>query len=207
MISVVLAENRSNYVDAIDSMHRDRKKVFVDFLKWSVPVVNGTHEIDQFDTSSAIYLIALEPGSGDHRGSVRLLPSEMPHILGNVFPQLCDAGVPTGRDIFEMTRFCVSPRLADRDSQLQVRSALGLGVIEFALLFGITRLTGTAHMAWLSQILAVGWDVEMLGTPQDIDGEQIGAIAINVSPATLGLMRARAGRRLPVLHLDLAQAA
>ena len=42
-------------------MHRDRKKIFVDALKWDVPVVDGQYEIDQFDTDDAIYLLASMP--------------------------------------------------------------------------------------------------------------------------------------------------
>jgi acyl-homoserine lactone synthase len=207
MVEVVIAQNRHRYPALLAAMHRDRKRVFVDFLKWNVPVLDGCYEIDQFDTDTAIYLIVADPHSERHLGSVRLLPSLEPHILGDIFPQLCVRGVPRGAGIFEMTRLCVSPDVADRGEQRRIRSELGLAVVEFALLYGISRLTGTAHMAWLSQLLAVGWDVDMLGPTQTIAGEEIGAIAINITPATLQLMRDRTKRRLPVLHLNFDEVA
>ncbi|WP_336965639.1 acyl-homoserine-lactone synthase [Sphingobium aquiterrae] len=94
----------------LDAMYRDRKHVFVDLLKWDVPVIDGCFEIDQFDDDRAIYLVAAGE-SGAHRGSIRLLPTDGPHILGTIFPELCDAAVPRSPDIFEISRGCLSMRL------------------------------------------------------------------------------------------------
>ena len=77
------------------SMHADRKRVFVDMLKWDGPH-DENFEQDQYDTDSANYLILRDGMSGEHRGSVRLLPSMGPHILRDVFPFLCDGKVPVG---------------------------------------------------------------------------------------------------------------
>ena len=96
MVDVVTANNRHRFAGVLDQMHRDRKAVFVDRLKWDVPVVDGVFEKDQFDTSDAIYLVATDPKHQQHLGSVRLLPSNGPHLLGEVFPHLCEKAVPTG---------------------------------------------------------------------------------------------------------------
>ncbi len=56
------------------AMFEDRKSVFVDLLKWDVPVLDGRFEIDQFDDEHATYLIIAD-GDGDHLGSARLLPT------------------------------------------------------------------------------------------------------------------------------------
>lgn len=105
-----------------DNMHRDRKRVFVDMRRWEVPVIDGQFEIDQFDSEHAVYLI----GAGDdgtHHGSIRLLPTERPHILGSLFPHLCDGPSPTGPDVWEITRGCLSPRLRAAE-RLRVRNRL-----------------------------------------------------------------------------------
>lgn len=203
MITVITSSNRDRFEPTLRAMHEDRKRVFVDRLGWRLPVLEGDLEVDQFDTDGAVYLVAIEPTTGAHLGSVRLLPTDRPHILGSIFPQLCDGEVPTGPDVYELTRFCISPSVTDQTVGRQVRSELGLAMVEFALLFGIGRVTGTAHMAWLSQLLAVGWDVQPLGLPQEYEGEVIGAIVINITPATLQLLRSRSTRSAPVLRLDL----
>ena len=38
-------------------MFEARKRVFVDLLKWDVPVLDDAYEIDQFDTPDASYLV------------------------------------------------------------------------------------------------------------------------------------------------------
>src|SRR3546814_12957996 len=77
------------------SMFADRKRLFVDLMRWSVPVVDDHYEIDQFDNAEAVYLIAIE--GGEHIGSMRLLSTERPHILDTLFPDLCADGPTIGR--------------------------------------------------------------------------------------------------------------
>jgi N-acyl-L-homoserine lactone synthetase len=207
MVAVVTANNRRKYQDLIDAMHADRKRIFVDTLKWEIPVVDGKYEIDQFDNDDAVYLIALDPSREVHLGSVRLLPSSKPHLLGDVFPMLCDKGVPKGDDIWEITRLCTAPQLRGREAWL-ARSYLAVGMVEFALLYGITKYTCVAATSWLSSIMAVGWECEPLGLPQEINGESVGALTISITPATLQLFRMKMGWRTPVLELDaIAKAA
>ena len=43
--------------DVLRAMFAARKEVFVDLLKWDLPVLDGRFEIDQFDTPAAHYLI------------------------------------------------------------------------------------------------------------------------------------------------------
>ncbi|MBV9542096.1 MAG: hypothetical protein JO167_12595 [Alphaproteobacteria bacterium] len=48
----------------------------------------------------------------------------------------------------------------------------------------------------------------MLGEPRAVNNEVIGAMAINITPATLQLFRQKMGSRTPVLQLDsIAEAA
>lgn len=68
MVNLVTSYNRSKFRTPLEAMHRDRKKVFVDALKWDIPVVDGQYEIDQFDTDAAIYLVALDQLTNDISG-------------------------------------------------------------------------------------------------------------------------------------------
>lgn len=200
MVSLITVHNRSKFRASLDAMHRDRKKIFVDALKWDVPVVDGQYEIDQFDTDRAIYLVALDPKDQHHLGSVRLLPTTGPHLLSDVFPYLCDKGVPVGDDIWELTRLCTAPR-KDIEPRL-IRRRLATAMCEFGLLYGINKYTCVTHVQWLSHLLALGWECEPLGEPQQVGKDVIGAMSISITPATLQLFRTKLGTRTPVLQLD-----
>jgi N-acyl-L-homoserine lactone synthetase len=206
MVDVITANNRHRYTALLEQMHRDRKKVFVDRFKWDIPVVDGQFEIDQFDNADAIYLMALDPRRQRHLGSVRLLPSTGSHLLADIFPHLCEKGVPAAPDVWEITRLLTTPAkdVDPRPTHMQIIMAL----CEFGLLYGIRQYTCVVHMHLLSALLALGWECEPLGEPQLIAGDMCGALAINITPATLQLFRDRVQSRVPVLQLsDIAEAA
>src|SRR3546814_16877834 len=86
-------------------MFASRKSLFVDLLKWDLPVLEGRYEIDQFDDEYARYLILADRGDG-HLGSARLLPTMRPHILDSLYAGLCAAARPRRTSVVENTRFC-----------------------------------------------------------------------------------------------------
>lgn len=199
MVAVVTFENRSAYINELNEMHRHRKQIFVDFLKWDVPVVDGQYEIDQFDTEDAVYLLVLDPDTNAHLGSVRLLPSERPHLLGEVFPFLCEEGVPTGDDIWEITRLCTAP---GAPLPKVILGQIAAALMEFGLRFGVCQYTCVAHLTWLNQMLAVGWTCEPLGLPKMYNDEQIGAMIIHANVEGLELFRERLGVYAQPLELS-----
>ena len=205
MAHIVSAVNRAGFVSQIDQMHRDRKRVFVDRLKWRIPIVDGQYEIDQFDGGDAVYLIESDPQSGRHLASLRLLPSTRPHLLQNVFPTLCEGAVPVGDDVMELTRFCVSPDVAKSDAP-RLMNHMWVAAVEYALLFGICRYTCISHLQLVSMMLSAGWGAEPLGLAQNIDDQMVGAIIFSITPGTLREARRRFGYRAPVLDV-LAPAA
>ncbi|WP_188053918.1 acyl-homoserine-lactone synthase [Sphingosinithalassobacter sp. CS137] len=177
------------------AMFEARKRVFVDLLGWDVPVLAGRFEVDQFDDPHARYLV-LTDSNGRHLGSARLLDTTRPHILGELYPELCEDEVPSGPGIAEITRFCLDRRLRARE-RLMVRNQLVSALVDHALAAGIQRYTGVAEMGWLQQILSFGWICRPLGLPQTIDGTLLGALAIEIGPDTPSLL-ARAGIYQPV---------
>ncbi len=203
MLQVVYGTARAANAALLEGMHRDRKTVFVDRLGWQVPVVDGDLEIDQFDGEDAVYLIAVDEAGG-HAGSLRLLPTMGPHLLADVFPQLCERTPPRGPDVWEITRLFTTPGLPDPK---RVRRELSLGMVEFAVLRGIRRYTCVTHVPYLSSVLAVGWDCEPLGLPQPHGGVMLGAVAIDITAETLAMLRARRGVTGTVLAPEARDAA
>ena len=172
----------------LQSMFEDRRAVFVDLLKWDVPVLDGRFEIDQFDDERATYIIIADE-SGDHLGSARLLPTSRPHILGQLFDHLCWAPPPRGPDIYEITRFCLSRR-QNSSARRQTRNRLVSALALYGLENGIRTYTGVAEIAWLQQILAFGWDCRPLGLPAQHRGTMVGALAISIDQRTPELLAA-----------------
>ena len=183
MVHLINRHNRTQHGDTLAAMHADRKRVFVDLLKWDVPH-DERFERDEFDDDDAVYLVVLHPDSGKHLASTRLLRTDKRHILGGIFPQLCDGPLPCGGDVRELTRFCLAPAIG-RSARHQARNRLVRGLIEYALMTSIRAYTGVAEIAWLSQILAAGWAVRPLGLPKDVSGTTLGALEIEIAPDTL----------------------
>lgn len=167
---------------AVTGMFEDRKALFVDLFGWDVPVVEGRYEIDQYDNASAVYLIATD-GSGEHVGSLRLLPTEGPHILGDLFEDLCDAPVPRGPGIHEITRLCLPARLGAA-RRLEVRNRLITAMVDHALAEGMESLTGVVAWSFLEQVRRMGWRCAALGAPKILGGARLGAFRIELDAAT-----------------------
>lgn len=206
MVALVGAHNRSRHEHSLDAMFRDRKRIFVDWLKWDIPVIDGVYEMDQFDDARALYLIDEGADERPHLGSVRLLPTTGPYLLGDVFPRLAEDGPPRQEDTWEITRLCTAPGFKGADA-LAIRRRIAQALVETALLYGVSRYVAVAHVEWLSGIIATGWETRPLGLPQDVDGELVGAIEILVNPATLSFLRRKYETHGPVLALDAQQAA
>lgn len=165
----------------IATMLADRKRLFVDLMRWQVPVVDGEYEIDQFDGAYATYLIAVE--NGEHVGSMRLLPTDQPHILDTLFPDLCTAGAPTGLDIAEITRLCLPCRLGTA-RRLEIRNRLISAMVDHAGTAGIISLTGVVSAGFLAQVMAMGWRCERLGPPRKCNGVSLAAFRVDLGADT-----------------------
>jgi acyl-homoserine lactone synthase len=187
---------------ALNVMFAARKSVFVDLLRWNVPVRDGRHEIDQFDDDHARYLILLTD-DGRHMGSARLLQTTRPHILDSLFPNLCEHRLPRGSNALEITRFCLDRSLRAVERR-QVRDQLVTAIVQHAVEHGITTYTGVAEMGWFQQILGFGWDCRPLGLPTRHEDAMLCALRITIAPDT-PLCLARAGIWAPTATPDLQE--
>ena len=167
---------------ALNLMFAARKSVFVDLLKWKVPVRDGRNEIDRFDSGSARYLILLSD-DGRHLASCRLLPTMQPHILDTLFPTLCEGAVPRGPDTLEITRFCLDRGLRAAERRV-VRDQLVTAIVDHALERGVSTYTGVAEMGWFQQILSFGWACRPLGLPALHEGSMLCALSIAIDTDT-----------------------
>jgi N-acyl-L-homoserine lactone synthetase len=189
MIDLVLPEARFRFAGALMEMHRDRKSVFVDRLGWALPAPGSWLEVDQFDDDYAVYLLAREEAR--HQGSVRLLPSTRPTMLGTLFEDLCPDGVPAGDDVWEISRLVTNPRDCLGANALRVHKLLALALVEFAQLNGISRYNLVAEAKRVPTLLAMGWFVHPLGLPTIHGNEELQALQIRIDADSLEKVRRR----------------
>jgi len=106
MIKIIPGEWRDRYPRLIDEMHKLRRNVFHDRLRWQVTVINKW-EIDGYDALNPLYVVALDD---DERviGGLRLLPTTGFNMLNDTFAELLPDGERLGSPlIWEASRFTV----------------------------------------------------------------------------------------------------
>ena len=183
MLRIVGHEARNRERTALRAMFEARKRVFIDLLKWDLPVLAGRYEVDQFDDGNAVYLIVTDEDAC-HLASARLLATTRPALLDTLYPELVDGPVPRGPGVLEITRFCLSPGIGAR-LRRKARDALLVGLAQYALDHGIRTYTGVAEISWFEQIRRFGWDCRSLGAPRSREGRVLTALGIGIDETTI----------------------
>jgi acyl-homoserine lactone synthase len=199
MVFIVNAENRHWFEQDLLEMHQQRRRVFVEGLGWPLPLA-GAMELDQYDADDVMYLLVKDDPGARLRGSVRLLRTDRPHPLLDLFGSLCDAGVPQGPAVWEISRFCPDPEACSRRDRLALLWEIICASLETALLFDIERLTFVANRALRPLALHCGWDATVLGATQPDRHDEVTAVAAEVTRAGLRRVRARFGIPGPVIR-------
>ena len=197
MIHIVTAENREEFRSELLAMHRQRKAVFVDQMKWRLVCEEGL-EIDEFDAEDVTYLLYLE--GTELRASARMLPTDRPHLLGSLFADLCEGEVPAGPSVWESTRFCPCPEVSEPRERRHLLGVMIAGMLEAGLLFGIEQITFVAGGALRPVALAAGWDAHPLGPTVRRGRERLTACAATVSSEGLKRVREKHGLSYPLIR-------
>ena len=199
MVFLVNAENRRWFEQDLLEMYQQRRRVFVEGLGWPLPLA-GAMELDQYDGNDVIYLLVKDDPDARLRASVRLLRTDRPHPLVDLFRGLCDAGVPLGPEVWEISRFCTSPDVTSRRDRLALLWEIICASLETALLFDIERLTFVANKALRPLALHCGWEARELGPTQPDRHDEVTAIAAEVTRTGLRRVRGRFGVPGPVIR-------
>ncbi len=191
MIDVIDAASRWRFTQPLMEMYHHRKRVFVDQLRWNLPAAGSWLEVDEFDNDWAVYLMARSPADGSHLGSLRLLPTNQPHLLTEVFGDLCPDGPPRGPDCWEISRLVTNPFSVRGGTCVRVHRMLASALLDFAKLNGVTRYTLVIEFSRLPALLAVGWPVTPISMPTIMNGETVQALQIDIDARTVEALRRR----------------
>lgn len=150
--------------ELLKAMFGLRRRIFTDRLGWDVSS-SGELELDVFDTLHPVYLIATSDDN-EVLGSVRLLPTMGPTMLGNCFPDLLgQRPLPCRKDIIESSRFCVdTARAVERVENGLNRATI---VLFAAMLETLQRCRGEAIVTVtdvrMERILRrAGWPLDVI---------------------------------------------
>jgi len=166
MIVVVEQHNAHTYAKLIDEMFRLRARIFRDRLKWDVEVADG-RERDRYDDAGPVYIIYADDEGGSVKGSLRLLPTTGPTVLGDFFADtMPDAAQLCAPTIWECTRFCLDDKILDgeQDEVLFTSAILIAALGDVAMKAGIESIVANFDAPMLRLYRRIGCEVEVLGS-------------------------------------------
>lgn len=171
-----------------------RYQVFVETLGWQLDCAPG-RELDQFDHGHAHYLL-LRDESGALAGCARLLPTQRPYLLQEVFPMLAPGLLPRDAAVWELSRFAVlqpnqaltepSDRSRSRGALPQFSSAEAIALLQAALdhARGLgARALVTVSPVGIERLLNMaGFATRALAPAQTVGGHRLFACQIECQP-------------------------
>nr|WP_242125162.1 acyl-homoserine-lactone synthase [Sphingobium sp. Sx8-8] len=147
------------------------------------------YEPDNYDDHFTEYLVVRDPSVSTQLGSLRLLRTDRPHVLGSIFPDLCKNEVPRGFSIREINQIHLSPKILGKRRRI-VANQLASALVQYGLLMGIESFTMVIEAIWSDFVQTMGWDCEPLGPIQKIGEIQLGAFRIDVDSRAVKALRA-----------------
>lgn len=167
-----------------------RYRVFVEELGWQLPgddVAQGL-ERDQFDTESTVYVIRRDT-QGAICGCARLLSTDGPYLLKEVFPHLfSELDLPNSSDVWELSRLAATNFNNPDDSSDRGTVELLRAVISCALDNGVSQIIGVTYVSLERRLRAMGLHVHRAGPPRLWEGALLVALYIEIDPVTLAAL-------------------
>ncbi len=201
MMQLVTSDSYGSYIDELADMHRLRYRVFKQRLDWDIQC-SGEMEIDEFDALCPCYLLKR---SSEERvtGCVRLLPTTGPTMLTETFSTLLNgSAAPASPRVWESSRFCLDPDHAGPLASQGVAKAtyeLFAGMVEFGLSRGLTDIVTVTDLLMERILRRASWPLRRLGQPRSFGRSRAVAGYLEVSPESLGRLRAAGRLKGPAL--------
>lgn len=169
-VHVITSANQHLYSEALRQYHHERHRIYAEQLTW-VPPSADRLEHDPFDTEHAVHFVGIE--AGRVIAGSRLVPTHLPHLLSEVFPDVCTRPGGLIRDpaVAEWTRGFVT-REAREGTNKRIIFQFCHAIMEYALQENITVLGGIQRTYWLSLWARMGWNVSIYGEPLLFDDEE-----------------------------------
>jgi acyl-homoserine lactone synthase len=188
MMILIHGSDVARHQTLMEEAFRLRHRVFVEELGWSDLRSAERLEQDQFDHEEAVHHLCMHQGRVV--GYQRMLPTTRPHLLSDVFPELCEEAIPRGPGIYEWTRNCVAREWRDSATGVSRFSfELTLAVVEWGLGVGVDTVTVEYDPLFLLRALQMQFLVRPLGYQRIIAGRPTVAVSMRFDMSTLATVR------------------
>lgn len=209
MIEVVQA-GQAGKTSLLFDMHRMRKRIFSDRLRWDVTTAKDGLEIDQFDLPETVYLLALDEAARVV-ATWRLLPTSGPTMIRDVWPEFLETiAMPARPDVWEGSRFgahgargCAGSHTGGHLGGVsRATQELFVGLTELALMCGI-REVYTMYDNLIARLLhRLDCRPRAVSAPRQICGRPAYVGAFRTDARMLARLRAATGITRPLLTED-----
>ena len=189
MMNIVSGTPRTLSHRRLHEMALYRNKVFVQTLGWNLQVCDGM-ELDQFDRSDTVYVLACKDDAG-LLGMARLLPTHKPYLLADVFPQLLGGqAAPCSPRTWELSRFAaLDPDDLSSNASVSVpafgASNEALALLDHAMAVaagaGATQLVSVSPLGIERLLRRAGVVAQRLAPPLRIQGQWLFACCIDLT--------------------------
>lgn len=170
MILTIEPDQRAKHSDIINKMHEMRGRVITRW-RWDVPGLKPDYDKDDFDTDDTVYFIDFDPILDRVVGTCRFNPTVKPHILSDVFPEMCTLlGVPQNDHTWEATRYIVDGHGIPKWQELRSRVIIALALSEYAHANGITHMSWLTTQALYNNMFKL-WPSKPLGLPKYFEAD------------------------------------
>ncbi|MFL9590803.1 acyl-homoserine-lactone synthase [Aeromonas schubertii] len=162
----------------IRQLYQFRKSVFSDRLGWDVEHHQGLEQ-DRYDGPDTHWVL-VEDEQG-LCGCIRMLPTEGPYMLPEIFPTaLAGEQPPRQSNVWELTRLAIdaerAPRLNNGVSELTL--VIFRGVYEFARQQGIDEMLAVVSLPVERIFRRMGLPVERMGDGKPVDLGAVNGVGI-----------------------------
>jgi len=163
MIHLVTLFNRHLYNELLDDMFRMRARAAIDEMGWNIHRDIEGRDIDEFDFEDTVYILYLNPDN-TVGGCARLNPTTRPHLMSEIFPNLCLHGIPQGKNIYTFSRYLIERAGKTRREYTKTWLLIGQAVNEYCLNHNISQVSWLAQTS-LYKIGVSLWKTRPLGLP------------------------------------------
>lgn len=190
MLHLVDATNRdeAEYRDLLENSYRVRHEEYVKGRGWKALDRPDGREIDQFDNADASYLLWAD--GSEVLGGARLIPTDKPHLMSHVFPQIVTLGqIPRTSSIWELTRLFSTRGGASQVSRRQVTGDVFSAMFELGLAYELSAISIVCDTFFVTRFLGMGLEVKPLGLPTTYDEGMCIAVLLPVNVKQLAIAR------------------
>lgn len=184
--------------DLWKAVHSLRHEIFVEEMGWEDLRRADRLEIDQFDHDEAVHHIVMR--DGELAGYQRMLPTTRPHLLTEVLTDLYEGTPPSGRGVWELTRYAVArPFREGRWGMSSVGSELVAGFIEWGKTRDVDQVIIEFDPSWVLRALQLQFLARPLGYQRTYGRQQVVATLLTFDDNTLRVVREKRNYHAPVL--------